>query len=205
MRFLAHSNLSPRNLMRKLPWRRVTLAAATVAALSIGASAAFADGDDDGDGGRGYQVVSSISRPSEWTIAPGQCNQFPDTASVTGDGWFTSVTRDKINHDGTISRIERDRAEGTATDLAGNTYRWQYAWDSHLRNTLDAPTIFSGKASDSFTLSGGPLRMRATVSGIWTADYPSLATFSLVPLRVKGDPLAFPYNQSSAVQHCDPI
>ena len=104
--------------------KRLLLAGVALAALSLGVTTAVAQDDNHG---------TTTTRPVSWSIPAGQCSAFPAGATVSGEGTFTGFFEARMNHDGTITRIYRDHAEGTATDGDGNTYR--FAYDAQRRRT----------------------------------------------------------------------
>lgn len=191
-----HSLLSP---FRALALRRVTLAVAALTALTIGFATAFAVSDED----HGQWTVTTSDAPIVWAIPAGQCSAFPATATVTGTGTYTSVTKEKTNQDGTVTRIATAHAEGTATDNGGNTYSFLYDNHSWIQNSVAAAGVFTGMMTDKFVLRGAPLGLRVGFVARYS-EGPG-AAFSLEPISVMGDPIGFPYNESSAVNHCDPI
>lgn len=71
--------------------------------------------------------------PVEFTLTPAQCPQLQVT--VTGMGERVVVTNEWTDRNGVTHRAIDDRAQGTATDDAGGTYRFKY----HARTKVLIP------------------------------------------------------------------
>jgi hypothetical protein len=176
-------------------WKQLAVLGAMAAVLALGVTTAFAHGDD----GR-----NTSTAPISWSIPAGQCSVFPADATVSGAGTITRFFEEKMHRDGTITRIYRDRAEGTATDGDGNTYRFTYDNSTRVRNSAGNPDLFVGTMVDSFELKGrGPLRTRSGFIADYT-ESADLAHFSIIARRSYGDPIAFG-DETQFASHCDPI
>ncbi|MFN0145786.1 MAG: hypothetical protein ACKVT1_04690 [Dehalococcoidia bacterium] len=177
--------------------KRLLLAGAALAALSLGVTTAAGHEDDD----RG----TTTTRPISWTIPAGQCSLFPAHAFVSGEGTFTGYYEEKTHRDGTITRIYRDHAEGIATDGHGNKYRFVYDFRARIRNSVGNPNLFVGTATDLFQLKGrGPLRSTSGFVADYTEGLDGLTEFTIFPRSTVGDSIAFPAI-NSVESHCDPI
>jgi hypothetical protein len=139
-----------------------------------------------------------------WTILAANCSQMPAGAVLNGKGSLTSITIDKTRN-GVRTIQNFSHAFGSATDGLGRTYAWSYTNHYRISNTDADHHTYSGTMLDHFSIAGNG--NAGFVNG-FTAAYKevydgagNLVSFSFVPGRVQGDPIAFdPFEQ-----HCDPL
>jgi hypothetical protein len=98
-----------------------------------------------GPGAAAASAAPPTQRPVEWRLTADQCPNLPAGTTVNGIGTLTEVQG---------GRVSIERATGTATDQAGNVYRWSYSFRAVSR---------PGKSQlwvDHFVLAGaGPARL----------------------------------------------
>ncbi len=157
--------------------------------MPVGAS----DGDDHGSGS------SPEPEAVTWTIDADSCSNVPEGTVIKGTGVLT-VRQKETTRDGAIRRKSVARAEGTATDQAGNTYRWSYENTLVQRNSAATPHLFAGEMSDAFRLRGGPVTLRNGFEATAVDDL-AAGTFGIYPSSAYGDPFNFP----SGPNRCDPL
>ena len=78
--------------------------------------------------GPGVAVASAAppaQRPVAWTLTAAQCPNLPTGTTVTGTGTLREVQG---------GRVSVEHATGTATDQAGNVYRWSYSFRAVSRS-----------------------------------------------------------------------
>ena len=157
--------------------------------MPVGAS----DGDDHGSG------ASSEPTPVSWTIDASKCSNVPADAVIKGTGMQT-VRAKETTRDGVTRRKFVARAEGTATDQAGNAYRWTYENTLVERNSEAEPPLFAGEMTDSFRLKGGPVTLRNGFEATFV-EGTEAGTAGIYPSSAYGDPFDFP----NGPNRCDPL
>ena len=91
--------------------------------------------------------------------------------------------------------------EGTATDQAGNTYRFNYSNHYRVSNTGPTDPVLSGIMVDSFSLAGnGPAHLNNGFRAVFTIDA-STGSVGFDELSSRGDPLDF----DTGAARCDPL
>jgi hypothetical protein len=170
---------------------RLTIAAITVVALSVGAtSGTAADG--------GTTVVKSTAT---FVLSSDTCPYLPSGTTVTGSGPRTSITTTRTDADNVTKLVNVTHAHGTATDQDGNVYVFNYSNSIRVSDTAANPGVFSGTATDAFSLAGnGPAQLHNGFTAEVTTDF---SVFSWDVRHAKGDPISFA--SGPLVQHCDPL
>src|SRR5512132_2786026 len=91
---------------------------------------------------------------------------------VTGSGTEKSVTTTRTDHNGVTTIVNATHAHGTAIDLGGNVYVFNYSNEFRVSNTPADPAVFSGLMTDQFSLAGnGPARLQASFVADITTDF----------------------------------
>lgn len=143
-----------------------------------------------GDGDGGGEAVT-------WTMAATQCAQLPAGITVNATGTKTVTYKLSVKRG---KRVEAymETATGTATDSAGATYTWDYAFSS-ITSGKKAP--FKGVAIDHFELiaQNGTVAVHAFFIADATSGPGDEGT--LTPTYTVGDPLDF----TTFAPHCDPL
>jgi len=70
-------------------------------------------------------AAAPTQRPVAWTLTAAQCPNLPTGTTVTGTGTLQAVQG---------GRVSNEHATGTATDQAGNVYRWSYSFRAVSRS-----------------------------------------------------------------------
>jgi hypothetical protein len=140
------------------------------------------------------------SFPADFVITAAQCPNLPAGTTITATGTGTSVTKTKTDRRGITTVFNSSIAPGTATDQAGNRYRFHYSNQFLVSNTRSAPALYSGKMVDVFVLHGnGPARLRNGFLARITTDLGEMFTFD--PIFEFGDPINF----ETGAAICDPL
>jgi hypothetical protein len=170
--------------------RPARTAAAIVALLLLLPAGAAATGGD-----------TTVDRvPGDFVLTSQDCRHLPPATTITGTGTGTSVTR-TTTHRGITTIANRTIIPGTATDQAGNRYRFLYINHFRVSNTKAQPTVFSGRMEDVFFLGGrGPARLSNGFIAVYTTNFADLNRFD--PISAFGDPITFPTGEGP---HCDPL
>jgi hypothetical protein len=207
--------------------KRVAMLGVALLSLVFGIASALAD--DDGDQAGGGTAVTSPVEPA-WVISStdlgGACTKLPANTTITMQtGTQTAIERVKTNDRGITTISNFTHAFGTATDQAGNVYRWDYKNRFRISNTIENPGVFSGRMVDRFSLGGGddsrddgndssdddddddsrpgnagPVRLLNGFVAVFTLDV-TTGSASLQPITSFGDPISFP----DGAAHCDPL
>lgn len=171
--------------------KRLTTATITVIALAVGVTSAIA-----ADGGATIDTF-----PVSFVISSKSCSNLPDGEMVTGSGTETSITTTRTDDNGVTTIVNATHALGTATDLGGNVYVFNYSNEFRVSNTPADPAVFSGLMTDQFSLAGnGPARLHASFVADITTDF---SIFSWHVRNSRGDPIDFA--TGPVVHHCDPL
>jgi hypothetical protein len=174
--------------------KRLVISAISVMALLLSAGTAIA-----ADGGATVEtVVMSFALDSD------TCSNLPDGTSIAWTGTGTSITRTRTDANGITTIGNTTHANGIATDLDGNSYRFNYSNEFRISNTLAEPDVFSGLMTDSFSLAGqGPAKLHNGFVAVFTtnSDFDE-SGFHFVPLNSHGDPIKF---DDPWAHHCDPL
>jgi hypothetical protein len=166
--------------------RLVLLTAIAVAALSVPSGAMAAT------------TVEPF--PADFTMSSATCPNLPAGTTVTGTGVGRSVTKTFTDPLGITRVFNSSIAPGTATDQAGNHYRFLYSNQFWVANTKADPNTYRGLMVDAFTLHGdGPARLHNGFLARFTTDLGASA--SLDPIFAFGDPLNFATGEA----RCDPL
>jgi hypothetical protein len=166
--------------------RGFAICAVVLVSATLVGSAVGHPGDGDGAG----EAVT-------WTLSATQCAQLPAGITVNGTGTKT-VTFKSLVKKGKRLDAYMETATGTATDSAGATYTWNYAFSS-ITSGKKAP--FKGVAIDHFQLiaQNGPVAVHAFFIANVSIDANDVPT--LTPTLSVGDPLDF----ASGAPHCDAL
>ena len=78
-----------------------------------------------GSGVAAAPAAPPTQRPVSWTLTAAQCPNLPTGTTVTGTGTLQEVQG---------GRVSNEHATGTATDQAGNVYRWSYSFRAVSRS-----------------------------------------------------------------------
>jgi hypothetical protein len=129
------------------------------------------------------QAAEVTVEPVAWQLSSASCSQLPPATTVNGSGTLRTVVNSTATREVVIAH-----ATGTATDQAGNTYRWIYS------NELTATTSTT-RIVDHFSLSGpGPARLSNGFAVLFRGE-------DLDVISVHGDPIDF----ETLEAHCDPL
>jgi hypothetical protein len=171
--------------------KRLAAAAIAVVALAVAVTGAIA--------ANGGATIDTF--PVSFVISSDACSSLADGVTVTGSGTETSITTTRTDGEGVTTIVNATHAHGTATDLDGNVYVFNYSNEFRVSNTAAEPAVFSGLMTDQFSLAGnGPARLHASfVAGI-TTDF---SIFSWDVRNSRGDPIDFATGPVG--QHCDPL
>ena len=168
--------------------KRLVLAVFAVSALVLWAGSALAAAPS----------VEQIS--AGFTMTSLDCSELPAGTTIEGTGTGVSVTSESTNADGVTTVMNTTHIAGTATDQAGNTYRFNYSNHYRIANTGPTDPVLSGIMVDAFSLVGnGPAHLSNGFRAVFTID-PS-AGFSFEELTSRGDPIDFATGEA----HCDPL
>jgi hypothetical protein len=170
---------------------RLLIAALAVTGLILGGTSAMAANG-------GATIVKSTAT---FVLTSATCPYLPSGTTVTGSGPRTSITTTRTDANGVTKLVNHTHAHGTATDQDGNVYVFNYSNTIRVTNTAAAPGVFSGTATDAFSLAGsGPAGLRNGFTADVTTDF---SVFSWDVRHAKGDPISF--TSGPLVQHCDPL
>lgn len=119
-------------------------------------------------------------RPVAWTLTAAQCPNLPTGTTVAGTGTLSEV------HGG---RVSIEHATGTATDQAGNVYRWSYSFRAVSRSGDSELWV------DHFVMAGaGPARLNNGFVVVISPD-------GVDVIHEFGDP----FNFETFTPICDPL
>jgi hypothetical protein len=119
-------------------------------------------------------------RPVTWTLTAAQCPNLPPGTTVTGTGTLREVN---------TGRVTIEQATGTATDQAGNVYRWSYSFRAVSRSGDSQLYV------DHFGLAGaGPAKLNSGLVALVSPD-------GVEVIHEFGDP----YNFETDTPICDPL
>jgi hypothetical protein len=125
-------------------------------------------------------VAVAAERPVAWTLTAAQCPNLPTGTTVTGTGTLSEVQG---------GGVSIERATGTATDQAGNVYRWSYSFRAVSRSGDSQVWV------DHFALAGaGPARLNNGFVAVVSPD-------GIDVIHEFGDP----YNFEADTAICDPL
>jgi hypothetical protein len=138
--------------------------------------------------------------PGDFVLSSGTCPNLPTGTTITGSGAGKSITTTRTRRDGLTTVSNFTQIRGSATDQAGNDYRFVYLNSFSVTNTAAAPDVYSGVMHDLFALGGhGPARLLNGFVAVYTTDFGELMQFD--PIRQFGDPLDF----ATGTARCDPL
>jgi hypothetical protein len=147
---------------------------------------------------RGEKTVEPV--PGDFVLTSDACPNLPHGTTLTGSGSGTSITRTRTNHSGITKISNFTQITGSATDQAGNRYRYLYLNTFRVSNSQADPAVFSGLMHDLFVLHGrGPAHLFNGFTAVFTTDFGALARFD--PIQQFGDPLDF----ATGAAKCDPL
>jgi len=119
-------------------------------------------------------------RPVAWTLTAAQCPNLPAGTTVTGTGTLQEVQG---------GRVSNEHATGTATDQAGNVYRWSYSFRAVSRSGDSELWV------DHFVVAGaGPARLNNGFVAVISPDGADV-------IHEFGDPVNF----ETLTAICDPL
>ena len=169
--------------------KRLVLAVFAVSALALWAGTALA-------------AAPSVERISAgFTLTSLDCSELPAGTTIEGTGTGVSVTSESTDANGVTTVMNTTHIAGTATDQAGNTYRFNYANHYQISNTGPTDPVLSGIMVDSFSLAGnGPAHLSNGFRAVFTIDL-SVGGVSFEELSSRGDPIDF----ATGAAHCDPL
>ena len=168
--------------------KRLVLAVFAVSALALWAGTALA----------APPSVEQIS--TGFTMTSLDCAELPAGTTIEGTGTGVSVTSVSTDANGVTTVMNTTHIAGTATDQAGNTYRFNYANHYRIANTGPTDPVLSGIMVDAFSLVGnGPAHLSNGFRAVFTID--AAGGFSFEELSSRGDPIDF----ATAAPHCDPL
>jgi hypothetical protein len=170
--------------------KRLATSVLAAAALALGGTSALA-----ADGGATIEEF-----PVSFVMTSAACPNLPPGTTIEGAGTLKSITTVKTDNEGVTTVHNTSHANGTATDQAGNTYRFNYENTFRVSDSTASPGVFSGRMTDSFSLVGnGPAHLNNGFQAIFTTDFVTFAT--LEPLNSRGEPLDFATGEA----RCDPL
>jgi hypothetical protein len=145
----------------------------------------------------------TVSRTSVgFTMTSATCSNLPAGTTINGSGTETSVTTVKTDRSGATTIQNATTAQGSATDLQGNRYQFQYTNRYTITNSTAHPDVFTGTMMDLFVLAGrGPANLRNGFDADLTDASADLSTVSYNARSSFGDPISFP----SGAARCDPL
>jgi len=137
--------------------------------------------------------------PVTFTLSSAACPHLPAGTTITGSGTETSVTTTATK--GAITTFTNTSvAPGSATDQAGNRYRFTYRNRFTVSNSSGQPDMFEGVMVDMFILrGGGPARLSNGFRANITTNFADVFAFD--PISSFGDPLNFATGEAI----CDPL
>ena len=93
--------------------------------------------------------------------------------TIEGTGTGVSVTSESTDASGVTTVTNTTHIAGTATDQAGNTYRFNYANHYRIANTGPTDPVLTGIMVDSFSLAGnGPAQLSNGFRAVFTSISP---------------------------------
>jgi hypothetical protein len=138
--------------------------------------------------------------PVSFVMSSAACSNLPAGTTIYGSGTEKSITT-TIDANGVTTLVNSTHANGTAYDLAGNTYVFNYANSFRASNTVANPAVFSGSMDDAFSLAGnGPASLHNGFNAGFTTDFTS---WTWDVKHANGDPISFA--SGPVVAHCDPL
>jgi hypothetical protein len=169
--------------------KRLVLAVFAVSALALWIGSAFAAAPS----------VEQIS--TGFTLSSLTCSELPAGTTIEGTGTGVSVTSESTDANGVTTVMNTTHIAGTATDQAGNTYRFNYSNHYRIANTGPTDPVLSGIMVDSFSLAGnGPADLNNGFRAVFTIDL-SDGGVSFEELSSRGDPIDF----ATGAARCDPL
>jgi hypothetical protein len=162
--------------------KRLVPAAVAIIALLLLPASATANG--------GRTTIEQV--PGDFVMTSADCVHLPPD---------TSITRTTTNRSGITTIANSTVTPGTATDEAGNAYRFFYSNQFRVSNTAANPARFSGPMVDLFVLSGrGPAKLRNGFVATFTTNFADFSRFD--EIASFGDPITFP---TGVGPFCDPL
>jgi hypothetical protein len=139
----------------------------------------------------------------EFVLSAATCPNLPTGTVITGTGTIKSIESATTDANGVTTVINTTHAFGTATDQAGNTYRFNYSNHFRISNTGPTDPVLTGVMVDSFSLAGkGPAQLNNGFLAEFTLDFSTpTPAFSFVELSSRGDPIDFDTGEAL----CDPL
>jgi hypothetical protein len=166
----------------------LVLAVFAVSALALSAGSALAAAPS----------VEPIS--TGFTLSSVTCSELPAGTTIEGTGTGVSVTSESTDANGVTTVMNTTHIAGTATDQAGNTYRFNYSNHYQVSNTGPTDPVLSGIMVDTFSLAGnGPAHLSNGFRAVFTIDLSAGVSFQ--ELSSRGDPIDF----ATGAAHCDPL
>ncbi len=133
-----------------------------------------------GPGVAAAPAAPPAQQPVTWTLTAAQCPNLPTGTTVTGTGTLSEVQN---------RRVYIAHATGTATDQAGNVYRWSYSFREVSRSGDSQLWV------DHFAMAGaGPARLNNGFVAVVSPD-------GVDVIHEFGDP----YNFETGTAICDPL
>jgi hypothetical protein len=171
--------------------KRLVPAAVAIIALLLLPTSATANG--------GQTTIEQV--PGNFVMTSADCVHLPPNTTITGSGTGRSITRTTTNRSGITTIVNSTITPGTATDQAGNSYRFFYSNEFRVSNTAANPTRFSGPMVDLFLLSGrGPAKLRNGFVATFTTNFADFSRYD--EIASFGDPITFP---TGVGPFCDPL
>jgi hypothetical protein len=134
-----------------------------------------------GPGAAAASAAPPAQRPVTWTLTAAQCPNLPTGTTVTGIGTLSEVQGG--------DRVSIEHATGTATDQAGNVYRWSYSFRAVSRSGDSELWV------DHFVLAGaGPAGLNNGFVAVVSPD-------GVDVIHEFGDPINF----ETITPICDPL
>ena len=169
--------------------RRLVLAVFAVSALALWTGSALAAAPS----------VEQIS--TGFTLSSATCSELPAGTTIEGTGTGVSVTSESTDASGVTTVTNTTHIAGTATDQAGNTYRFNYANHYRIANTGPTDPVLTGIMVDSFSLAGnGPAQSEQRIPRRVHTRFLHWGV-SFEELSSRGDPIDFATGEA----HCDPL
>jgi hypothetical protein len=139
--------------------------------------------------------------PGNFVMTSADCVHLPPGTTITGTGTGRSITRTTTNRSGITTVVNSTVTPGTATDQAGNAYRFFYSNQFRVSNTAADRTRFSGPMVDLFLLSGrGPAKLRNGFVATFVTNFAGFSRY--YKIAAFGDPITFP---TGVGPFCDPL
>ena len=125
-------------------------------------------------------AAAPTQQPVAWTLTAAQCPNLPTGTTVTGTGTLQAVQG---------GRVSIEHATGTATDQAGNVYRWSYSFRAVSRSEDSELWV------DHFVVAGaGPATLNNGFVAVISPDGADV-------IHEFGDPIDF----ETFAPICDPL